>query len=143
MSIETKEKIKAALQGFEGSNLTRAALALFETLGYDTSRQASIERNTACPSKKRASREEHWRGNKMQARSAASMRFYYLLGILFTVTSVSRAVPRDMGENISSVAIDIYKSMVVDTENLVLSHSAFRAVSPFFMPEQRVAQRRS
>jgi hypothetical protein len=42
MSVELKKSIEAAVQGFAKENLTRAALSLFETLGYDTSRQASL-----------------------------------------------------------------------------------------------------
>ena len=42
MSIDTKRKIKKSIQAFLDGNLTENALALFDTLGYITSRRSSL-----------------------------------------------------------------------------------------------------
>ena len=44
MSIEIKKKIESCLQAFLTDNLTQNALNLFNTLGYNTDRQASLDK---------------------------------------------------------------------------------------------------
>ena len=42
MSIDIKQNILKAIQGFDGANLTANALKLFQTLGYNTERRMQL-----------------------------------------------------------------------------------------------------
>ena len=44
MSRDLRQKIKEAIQQFDNGNLSENALNLFQTLGYNTERQAPLDK---------------------------------------------------------------------------------------------------